>query len=325
MTNCVCRLSALIALALLALPAFAQRSGGAPDANRLLDEVLAANRTLKYRGLRIVTFYFVREGVKNERQVTELIVRDGAKSRTEYSGDDETTGQIAVDDGTTRFQYKPKENAIHRMPSLQNETGGRLEQILRERRREFIVRVAPGSMVADHPTFMIELQGKEGVVHRLWVERKGKAILKREISGPNTDRGMAYEFQTFQYLRTVPNSEFVIDKPGARIVDPMSRLLDDARKLGVVAYRLAPKSGFDLFDARGFTVDSKVILRSTYGNGRVVVTLVQVKGDLDRKRLFERQDRRINVHLWRDGVYNLAILGDLPQDDLSRLAGLVGA
>ncbi len=316
--------SLLVLVASASLFALSFGQGGGRDPDRLLDEVLKANQTLRFRGLRIVTFRSNREGNPKERQITELIVRDGRRSRTEYSGDDEMAGQIAVDDGVNRLQYLPMENVINRSPSLQNESGGRLESLLRARRKEFTVRVTEGVRVADHPTLMIELVGKEGNTHRIWVEKRGKAILKREVGGSSSDRGMSYEFQTFQYQPNVANSEFVIDKPGARVVGPEERLASNAKKIGVEPQGLAPNSGFMLFDSRGFMVGPKAILRSTYGNGKISVTLVQVKGELDQERLVERENRRIRIHVWRAGPYYFSLLGDLTPEDLHHLAGLVG-
>lgn len=293
------------------------------DSDRLLDEVLKANGTLRFRGLRSVTFRSMREGQRQERKIIELIVRDGNKSRTEYSGDESVAGQIAVDDGINRYQYLPKDNIINKMPSLQTQTGGRLEFMFQLRRKEFKVLVREGGKVADLPTLQIEMVGNTGQIHRIWVEKHGKAILKREMSGGEPDRGMSYEFQTFAYQASVPHSEFVINKPGAKVIDPLDRLMSAAKKIGVEPYTIKSQSGFVLFDARGFQRDDKSVLRSSYGNGRTLISLVQVRGELNQERLLGQGERKVRFYIWSDSPYNFAILGDLPPEELTRLAGFV--
>lgn len=316
-------LRALIVSGILAASALSLSQPKPQDAERLLADVIRANEGLKCRGLRIVTFTSVHDGKPYMRKLTESIVRDGARSRTEYSGDDDMTGEIAVDDGEFRLQYKPKENVIYRMPSFLSESSERLGALLMKKDRPLNLRVSEGGTVASLPTMLLEVEGGPGFVHRIWIEKKGKAILKREFKGPREDRGMSYEFQTFSYVRQVDPSEFVINKPGARIVGPEERLAILARQVKFEPARLYPNTGFALFDVRVFEKGEGAFLRSSYGNGRQVLTLIQARGELSRERFGRRGEARIQVFTWDAAGYRFALIGEFPLPELERISMLV--
>ena len=291
--------------------------------DRLLQDVLDSNGRLRCKGVRHITFRMVRDGKPETRTVYENVVRDGPRSRTEYSGSDEIAGQIAVDDGKFRWHYLPKENVINKSPSLQHQNSERLDMLMRERRAEYKVTVSDGGSVAGYPTFLITLTSDRGTEHKIWVEKSRKAILKREINGPDKNRGMSYYFESFEYRRHIEGENFVINKPGATVLEPKDRLALAAKKVTYSPYAIVGDASFELYESSSFVVDGKSVLRSTYGDGRTVVTLVQVKGPIDEQRLKGREGARINVHVWQADGYNFALVGDLPVPELERLAKLV--
>ncbi|HXH60166.1 MAG TPA: hypothetical protein VNI20_02280 [Fimbriimonadaceae bacterium] len=252
----------------------------------------------------------------------ENIVRDGEKIRTEYVGQGESAGQIAVDDGTWRLQYLPDKNEINKMPSLTRQNSERLEDLIHSVRDHFTIDIKPGKKIADYETLEITMTSDRGFEHKLWVEKRDKAILKREFRGPDQRVGMSYEFQQFKYLKTVDPSEFTINKPGAKVVEPIDRLNSAAAKYGITPYKIVG-TGFMLSDSFGFeSKDGRKGVRSTYGDGRKILTLVQVLGDIQESRLTRPGDR-FNFFVWPDGDYKFALIGDFPKDELKRLSGFV--
>jgi outer membrane lipoprotein-sorting protein len=314
----------LVLLAANATFALGQRGGRVAEwQDDLLQEVLDTNGNLRCKGIRKVTFRFVRDGKPGTNSFTEVIVRDGQKSRTEYTGNSTFEGQIAVDDGRNRSHYFPKENVIHRGPSLQHQNSERLDMLMRERRAEYTVTVGDGGRVADYNTWLITLKSESGREHKIWVERSRKAILKRELSGPEKDRGMSYYFESFEYKRRVDDDEFKISKPGAKVLDPEDRLALAAKKVDYAPFTISGDSKFKLYESSSFEVNGSKVLRSTFSDGRLVVTLHQVRGSIDAERLKGRDKDRVRVHVWRLDGYNFALVGDLPAQELERLAKLV--
>ena len=314
----------LVLLAASATFALGQREGSVSEWRYdLLQDVLEANGNLRCKGIRKVTFRFVRDGKPGSSTFTEVIVRDREKSRTEYTGNANFEGQIAVDDGRYRSHYFPKENVIHRGPSLQHQNSERLDMLMRERRAEYTVTVGEGGKVADHNTWLITLKHAGGREHKIWVEKGRKAILKRELSGPEKDRGMSYYFESFDYKRRVDDDEFKISKPGAKVLDPEDRLALAAKKVDYAPYTISGDAKFKLYESSSFEANGSKVLRSTYSDGRLVVTLHQVRGSIDAERLKGRDKDRLKVHVWQRDGYNFALVGDLPAQELEQLAKLV--
>jgi outer membrane lipoprotein-sorting protein len=299
--------------------------GQVPEKEALLDAVVKANMELRCKGIRKVVIRFEKDGRAASRQFREVVVRDGLKARTEYTGDDELAGQIAVDDGKNRYHYFPKENVIHRSPSLQHQNSERLELMMRDRRKDYTVTVAEGGRVADLTTYLLTLKSSRGFTHKIWVDKRGKAILRRDFEGPDKNRGSSYEFESFEYRRRIDDENFEIRKPGARVLGPDDRLALAARKVEYTPYAISGDPKFKLFEAGTFEApggDTKV-LRSVYGDGKLMFTLHQFRGSLEPDRLRGRGGDRVRVHFWREDGYNFVLVGDLPATELERLARLV--
>ena len=202
-----------------------------------------------------------------------------------------------------------------------------LEQILRGGQPGRTFKVSPGGTVARRKTTMILIKEGPRFEHRLWVDNAGKAILKHEMGSPGGDRGMSWEFRWFRYRTSVDPSDFRIDIPGATTLGPEDRLEAAAKKVNMRPYRLPPNSKFALHTGIG-REDKKThrrVLSSIYGDGRVVVTLVQSSDPLDQDRLSGGRNGRSarSVYLWKLDEFSFALVGNLPRAELKRLSALV--
>lgn len=298
-------------------------SGQLPEKGALLDAVLDANLTLKCKGMRVISFRFEKDGKQSVRRVKEYVVMDGEKIRTEFASD-EMKGQIAVDDGRFRFHYFPKDNVIHRSPSWQHQNASRLEVLVNDRRKDYEIDLAEGGRVGDYSTYLVTMKNQKGFTHKIWVEKRGKAILKREFQGPDPNRGTSYEYETFEYRRRIDSDEFKIVKPGASVLDPVDRLALAAKKVEYASY-VINDSRFKLYEVGTFeATEAKIkVLRSTYGDGKTVVTLHQFRGAMDTSRWGGREPGRMLTRVWKEGGYNFVLVGDVPATELERLAGLL--
>ena len=323
---------ALLGAALVAIAASTVAQGTArPKYNyhRLFDEVLKAEKKLKCRGMRIVVRRFVRDGKPETYRYVESIWRDGPRRRTEYYSqeNEDIDGQIAVDDGQLRSHYYPKDNVIHQRPSLMHQRGQWLEQILRGGQQVRTIEVSPGGTVARRDTTMILIKEGPSFKHRLWIDNAGKAILKHEMGSSGGNWGVSWEFRWFRYRTSVDPNDFRIVIPGATTRGPEDRLEAAAKKVNMRPYRLPPSSNFALHTGIG-REDKEThrrVLSSIYGNGRVVVTLVQSPDPLDRRRLMGGRNGRSarSVFLWKLDGLSFALVGNLPTPELKRLSTLV--
>lgn len=318
------------ALAAIAVSAAAQRAPRPAQSHaQLFDAVLKADKKLKCRGMRIVVRRFVRDGKPKTVRYSESIWRDGPRRRTEYYSreNEDIDGQIAVDDGRLRSHYYPKDNVIHQRPSLMRQRGQWLEQILRGGQPGRTFEVSSGGTVARRDTTLILIRGGPSFEHRLWVDNAGKAILKHEMGAPGSTRGMTWYFRWFRYRSSVDPSDFRIDVPDATTIGPEDRLKVAAEKVKMRPYRLPPGSKFALHTGIGREdgTTGRRVLSSIYGDGRVVVTLIQSSQPLDQSRLMGGRNGRSarSVFLWKLDGLSFALVGNLPPPELESLSKLV--
>jgi hypothetical protein len=153
------------------------------------------------------------------------------------------------------------------------------------------------------------------------VERDKKAILKREFRFADSEAGSSWEYKTFNYLSTVSPTEFTINKPGVKVLEPLDRLRAAVSRLQFGTYRIQGDTPFKLYDASVLEVKETKFLRSSYSDGVRVVSLFQVRGEIDKSKLNRRED--FTVHVWKKDDYSFALVGSLTAQELERLARLV--
>lgn len=321
-----CSLSILLLVASLAT-SHAQRRDRPQhppqDSRQYLREVVVAAGRLKYHGQRVMH-------VRN-REYREGVWRSGPRFRIEYSGEAEVKGQIRVNDGTNQWHYFPKENLIHKTPAF---TDNRFRFVL-----DAIARPGPqpriteGERIAGKRTWLIVVgqPGPESAVHRLWVERRYKAVLKRETQIGDRVR-MQWEFTSFTYLREIGEENFVLEVDGARIVTPREILINLSAEAKIGAFELPARSGYLMYRARKVkSGDNQIGIASHYSDGeRFLILSVSMKPhgpppERDRPPPPGNRSPRpeIQRYTWRIGSYYLLIVGSAPAGELRRLAGAV--
>ncbi|MCH7905130.1 MAG: hypothetical protein IH944_11295 [Armatimonadetes bacterium] len=294
------------------------------DSKQFLRDVVAASGRLKYHGHRVMNV--------RGREYREGIWRSGARFRIEYFSDDkDVDGQILVNDGTNQWHYFKKENLIHKTPAW---TDNRFRFVL-----DAIARPGPaptivaGERIAGKRTWLIVVgqPGPESAVHRLWVERRHKAVLKRETQFGDRVR-MRWEFKSFSYHSEVSPEYFVLEIEGARIVTPREILINLSAEAKLGAFELSAGSGFLMYRARRVkSGDDQIGIASHYSDGRRFLIL-----SVSNKPHGPRRERtrtppsgnrpprpEINRYTWKVGSYYLLIVGSAPVDELRRLAGTV--
>ena len=126
---------------------------------------------------------------------------------------------------------------------------------------------------------------------------------------------------------SIDPDEFKIVIPEATTLGPQDRLEAAAKKVKMPPYRLPPSSKFSLHTGIG-REDKEAgrrMLSSIYGDGRVVLTLIQSSKSLDRDRLMRRRrgGPARSVYFWKINEYSFALVGSLPTPELKRLSTLV--
>jgi len=317
------RCLAVTALTLAAHSLFAQGHGG-PGGDRpgpqLLRKVFEMRKSVRLTAIR--TVQFLDQGER--RLVTEKIVRDGVKMRTEIL-DGRQKGQISVEDEQERRVWSPNENVIRFSQAREAEffsrfkgMGGRPDHAPPQ------VKETDGGNVAGVPTRQLEFSSQEGrVFSRSWIDPVHGVVLKNQSFDRDGKLNGSFEYTSIKFNPQIPQGTFQISKPGAKLITPDDDLRRLAREMGVKAYRIRLASGWRLVAVRKMSPKGTTILMQFYKNDHSRVSLFVIQGPVDAERLRKMQGAKINTHVWDVGSIHLALVGDLPVQDLRRLADQV--
>ena len=321
------RLVAVTALTLAVHAVFAQGHGGpggpggGSPGPQLLRKVFEMRKSVKLAAIR--TVQFLEQGER--RLVTEKIVRDGVNVRTEIL-DGRLKGQISVEDEHERRVWSPSENVIRVNPAREAEFFSRFKGMSgRPDHAPPQAKETDGGNVAGVPTRQLEFSSPEGrVFSRTWIDPVHGVVLKNQTFDRDGKLNGSFEYTSLKFNPSLAQGTFQINKPGAKIITPEDDLRRLAREMGVKAYRVRPATGWRLVAVRKMNPKGTTILMQVYKNQRSRVSLFVIQGPVDAERLRKMQDGKINSHVWDIGSVHLALIGDLPVQDLRRLADQVG-
>ncbi len=322
-------LATVLLLAVLTVPAGAQapRKGPGPERelHPLLRRVDDSRSAVRMVGVRTVQVGFG----PNSRVTTERYFRSGARFRIETVGEGQNRGQIVVEDGRRRLVYFPAKNEIREQPPLE----GRLLHALRRAsagppgrggKPKFVE--SDGGTIAGHKTRLLEVQRPDGQASmRLWIQPEQAVVLKLQSLSPRGEQLAYFEFTRVAFGQEIPESQFRLDMPGARFVSPQDELERVARQANVRPLRLPEDTGYRLEAVRRVGSKGREILVQTYAGPRGRLSLFVLRGEIDERLLARIASGREDSHVWQSGPFTLVLIGDLPPEQLRRLAGRVGA
>jgi hypothetical protein len=258
---------------------------------------------------------------QNLRSYLERLTVSGAMVRTEFPGEGPFAGFIVIDTPKERLTYNPSQKEIRRSEPLPVEA--MIGFLSFSRGQRGTIRTAPGGKVAGFQTTLFELVDPRGTVsQRAWVDLTQLVVLKREVLGPRGQKVMAFEFLQIDHGVEISERAFRLEIPGARFVTPREELLMLSRRTGLPAYGLPENSGFRLNFVRTIGRGDQLVVRQFY-SGEAKVSLIVSRREIPARNLRDLADGRVKVYSWKiDGV-SLALIGDLPEEELKLLAGRV--
>ncbi|MFQ5810295.1 MAG: hypothetical protein ACE5JM_11805, partial [Armatimonadota bacterium] len=172
----------LAGVALLALPAAAQRTGGANvEPWDMLEAKIKAEGNVKLVGERAV------ETSRNGHTMVlrQKVLRDtGDRYRIEYISPPSHRGILFVSDGAFRWSYDPRARIAtrERLPLRAQAQAERLSR-MREQRSNWIVELGEGGLVARRPTRLLTIRDAEtkAIERRYWIDGTTLVELKGEV------------------------------------------------------------------------------------------------------------------------------------------------
>jgi hypothetical protein len=314
-------LALLLLVATCIVPARAQRP--LQETLELLGRVMRAQTELRYVGRRLVEF----RGLGERQRRIEIVTRDGLRVRTEFPADGPGAGQIIVENQRERRHYFPDTNEIHVSPARQEIPIMRLRETLRNvRERGWKIVTREGGTVAGIRAVQIDFADPDdNVIQRLLVDPTSALVLKRELFDRIGGRVALMEFQSVDLTPTLREDDFTITRRGARIVtiDELANRL--AARLRLRPARLPATSGYVLGEARTLPLGPATALELAFFGPGGTFSVFHVRAEINPRRLRMRLGPRAAARSWKDGEVSIAVVGDMPQPELDRLARLIRA
>lgn len=288
----------------------------------ILRKMIDAEPRLRFTGSRIVETKIGAERLRN----TEIIVRDGMLQRTEFTSDSPNAGQIIVENGRKRRHFFPATNEIQVLPARREEMIGRFRMMFKQIADGAMnIKSAGGEEIAGRRTQELSFQDRAGnTVQRLWIDNETGMLLKRELFDPVGTRIGFFEFTRINFSPKISREDFEIRRKGAVEVTPDDQVLRLAKRLGLPPSRIPANEPYDLEIVRPLDLGGTRGFMQTYFGERGRVSLYQIDGDIDPRRLTRLAGgSNLNTHSWHVGPRTFVLVGDVPQAELERLARLV--
>lgn len=316
----------ILSLVLLAVPAAARPrvARSLPGADALILKALAGPAT-GYTALERIQVF--RPAGKPKAQTVAVFARPGGLVRREYRfGRSKEPGLVSVRDGRRSRLLWPARKRLW----SGGESEETPEQGLARLRALYELSVSTGGRVAKRATWRVDLRVPGGRVRRsLWLDRRSGLLLKRETYRPDGALSRRERFTKLELPADPAESLFRLEAPAdERPADSLPPLLP----------RWTP-DGFLLIDVHSPSGGSGKDIDAAYSDGASRVALRQVPASEQPKlqgknlRIVKLGSKEFVVSetdegsglLHRAGDRVTLLSGDLPEDELVRMAGSLEA
>jgi len=325
----------ITATMLLILPALAAAVSAEPiDGPTVLKRMLEAEGSVAFTAHQVTTLVW-RPSLTSE----QIVYRAGFRGmRIEYIKPPALGGEVMADDGRVLEHLIPKANVLKIGPSRLAALKMRTEQAAQGfRRGNLRVELIGKDRVADRTAYLIEVKPKlrRGPTRKFWVDAEKWVKLKTEDIAPDgTAASMSY-YTRIDFLNTIPDEKFHIEPPpGVQVkrqaIPAATMPLEKARELA--GFRVLEPTylppGFKLAGAavQPFRRGQLVIIR--YTDGVSSFSLFETPGHVLKPKFLARLHEGPvrpgkGIYSWKEGDLNLTIVGQLPMNQIRKIAASV--
>lgn len=273
---------------------------------------------LQYAGTRIVELM---EG-PNRQSHTEYVLRSGPLMRLRFPNQSPFAGQVIVENGRQRKHYLPGKNEIHIGPAKREEAFGRLVNMLRQGKLRFASE--PGGQIAGQNTVLVTMRDGKNVVQKMWIDSTTGMLLRRDLFDPVGARVGSYEFTEINYTPVIKRGDFELVHEGARIVTPIDEAKDIAQTAGLAFISIPASEGFGLESTRLFKAGRLEVMQQSYNKPGAGVSLFQARGAVELPIARRAAKGGMKAVTWSMNGNTFALMGNLPEAELNRIARLLG-
>ncbi|MCA0362135.1 MAG: hypothetical protein LCH41_13910 [Armatimonadetes bacterium] len=304
------RASMLFIVAAGSCLAFAQQP---PTPEALVKRLSDGAKKVTYAGVRSVT---MRMPEGRTRSFEERILRKGLRWVITYPDNSPYAGQAVYELEGKSYNYNAAKNEVRVAPSRFADA---VTETIRPPRGGGSLIAKAGTTVASRSTWVIEAKDREGVVRqRIWVDRNEALILKREVLDSKGNVFAGFQFTSIRFNASIPKGAFDLPR-GAKIITLDAELRQLAKEAGITPAILDPKTGYTLAGVSKMEVKGVTILRQFYVSETGRVSLMQTKKAPESMNP-GTQSRRFRVYTWESGGQAYALIGEMDQKELEKLA-----
>jgi len=306
-----------------------------------VDAVTVVRNMLDAEGKIAFTAHQVTTIVRRPSVTSEqLVFRDGYRGmRTEYVAPPKLKGEVMADDGQVSAHLIPYNKVLRLHPSRLMVLRQRTEQAAQALSKGLLrVELVGKDKIADRTAYVVVVKprrGDQGPVRKFWVDAEKWVKLKTEDIAPDGTVISNSYYTRIQFVKDIPDSKFRIGPPPGyrveRVQGPLGLLpLEKARKMvkfTIVQPEYLPP-GFKLAGAAVEPFRGSHILGLRYTNNVTSFSLFQTPEKSLNPRFMERLHEGPvrpgkGIYSWRRGTLNLTLIGNLPSDQIKRIADSV--
>lgn len=293
------------------------------DLPPLLKRALENGPKLRYSGTRTVEF---KRGSERKTH-TEYIWKDGPRLRITFPADSEFSGQIIVEDENSREHFFPGKNEIEVMAPRREETLTRMLGFMAmpgSPAPKFITG-EPETVASIRCTPIALCDAKGNAFARFWIEPRSGMVLRRELYDPAGSVVGSLNFTSISFRFRPRSSDFELPMPiaGATRLTPEMLARRLMREKGMLEVFLPSDEGYKLEGSRLLGSREKPTLMLFYRGPKGHLTMHQVEGNVDLSRLRGMAGRDLKVYAWQAKGRTFALMGELTEDELKRMAGRI--
>jgi outer membrane lipoprotein-sorting protein len=307
------RLSSILLALLTPVGAFAQSNVELPP---IVKKMMGASRVVRY----VATVNIERiERDGEKKTTTQFVLRDGPRTRIFFPKDSPNEGQIIVETEKDSRHYFPKMNLVLLTPRLRQQAR---EHMFDNLGKDAKVEVVSSETLLDRKTSKVEVREKGVLRQALWIDNTTGVVLRREMFR-NGKADFVLSITRINFNTKIRDDHFKLEPKGARVVSMAEFAKELARSEGFLSATLpASEKKYPIINVRVIN-DKQPILHITYRVEKGgILSLFQSKSKSDFTEL-KNTPNGVKAYVWAIKGKSFALLGNLPELELRRLAGLV--
>lgn len=294
------------------------RPNRADDVPPVLRMAIRSLATLRYSGTRTVELL---EGPDRQQHV-EYVLRDGDRLKIWFPNSSPYAGQVIVENQRQRRHYFPGRNEVMVGPPKREEAFGRMLAMLKK--GGFHFSVERGGLVAGLPTQLVTVREGDALTQKLWIDPRTGMVLRRDLLDRAGTRVGYYEFSEIDFTPRIDDTDFTLTATGAKVVTPAVEAKRLAERAGMAFVALPESEGYQLESSRVMKAARVPILQQSYMGSGAALSLFQAKGIVDLPLGKRANGGGMNAVTWTMGGNTFVLVGRAPEDELKRLARLLG-